>query len=338
MHNHDRVAVAFLLITLLAVACGGAASTPTSAPTAATPTPTSTPTAVLPSASPSAAATPTLTAATASPTTTPTATAAPAPTPNAVTEQIDVGGMTREYRVVTPPDVAGRDQLPLLLALHGRTGTIADAETISGYDAMVDPGAVVVYPQGYLGSWNAGTCCEEASRQNIDDVAFIAALIDRMEATYPIDPNRVFVAGGSNGAEMAERAACELSGRIAAIADVVGTLLVDCAPKHPVSVIAIHGTADVNLPIDGGITDDPSCADTPCPAFADTMERWRQIDGCTGEPTVSQDAYTIETAWTACDAGTAVTFIQAIGKGHEWYTSPDDRAVTWEFFMNHPRQ
>ena len=70
------------------------------------------------------------------------------PTPNAVTEHIDVGGMTRGYMVVTPPNVAEREPLPLLLALHGRTGTMYDAESIGGFDAMaVDPGAVVVYPQ-----------------------------------------------------------------------------------------------------------------------------------------------------------------------------------------------
>lgn len=277
-------------------------------------------------ASPAAAATPGLQSASV-----PASSAAP----NAVTGHMDVGGMTRDYIVVTPPNVADREPLPLLLALHGRTQTMYDAESIGGFDAMaVDPGAVVVYPQGSSHAWNAGTCCT----QGVDDVAFIGALIDRMEADFPVDPNRVFVVGGSNGGEMAERAACELSGRIAAIADVIGTLLVDCQPSQPVSVIAIHGTADGSIPIDGGLTLDPSCQDAPCPAFADTMERWRQIDGCTGDPTVSEDAFTSETAWTTCADGTAVTFIKALGKGHEWYTSnPDDRAVTWDFFMRHPR-
>ncbi len=326
---------AVLSSVLVVAGCGGNPPLATPSLAAATPTPTTS----------SAGSTAMPTAATPTAGVTPSAAAASA-TPLVATGHIDVGGMSsngvdmaRDYRVVTPPDVAGRDPLPLVLALHGRTGTMDDAETISGYDTIaVDPGAVVVYPQGYKGSWNAGTCCELANRESIDDVAFIAALIDRMEADYPVDPNRVFVLGGSNGGEMAERVACDLSGRVAAIADVIGTLLVDCQPSQPVSVIAIHGTADVNIPIDGGLTDDPSCQDAPCPAFADVMERWRQLDGCPGDPTVTADTYTSETTWTSCDAGTAVTFIEAIGKGHEWYTSdPDDRAVTWDFFVNHPR-
>jgi polyhydroxybutyrate depolymerase len=281
-------------------------------------------------------------------TVTATATAAalatPSPSPRAglrITDgQIDVDGRTRDYRVVTPPDVADRGPLPLLLALHGWTQTMSDAERIGGFDMMaMDPGAVVVYPQGYGSSWNAGGCCKPANVEGIDDVGFIVALIDRMEADYPVDPERVFIVGGSNGGEMAERAACELSDRIAAIADVIGTLLVDCHPSQPVSVIGIHGSADVQIPILGGLTGDASCHEDPCPAFASVMQSWRQIDGCTGEPTVTGDASTIETTWTTCAGGTAVTFIKAIGKGHEWYTSnPDDRAVTWAFFMNHPRR
>lgn len=322
-----RIAAACLVLVLAGCSGNGAPSaTPSSA--AATPTPTTS----------SAGSTAIPTAVTPTAGATPSAAAAP-PTPLVAWGHIDVGGMTRDYIVATPPDVAAHDPLPLLFVLHGYPGTMDSAEGISGFDAMaLDPGAVIVYPQGYGNSWNAGACCGLGVAKGVDDVAFISALIDRMEADYPVDPNRVFVLGGSNGGEMAERVACDLSGRVAAIADVIGTLLVDCQPSQPVSVIAIHGLDDVRIPIDGGLTDDPSCKDAPCPAFADVMERWRQLDGCPGDPTVTADTYTSETTWTSCDAGTAVTFITAIGKGHRWYTSdPDVRAVTWDFFMNHPR-
>jgi len=313
-HARTLVRTAVLSSILVVAACGGN-------PPLATPSPTPSPTPV-PTASPAPSLAPT-----------------PAPTPTVTTAHIEVDGRTRDYMLATPPDVADRDPLPLLFVLHGYTGTMNDAAAISGFNAMaMDPGAVIVYPQGYGQSWNAGACCEPANVDGVDDVAFISALVDRMEADYPVDPDRVFVAGGSNGGEMAERVACDLSSRVAAIADVIGTLLVDCQPSQPVSVIAIHGKADVRIPIDGGLTDDASCQDAPCPAFADVMERWRQLDGCPGDPTVTADTYTSETTWASCDAGTAVTFITAIGKGHSSYTSnPDDRAVTWDFFMNHPR-
>ena len=53
---------------------------------------------------------------------------------------------------------------------------------------------------------------------------------------------------------MSYRLACELSDRIVGIGVVAGTLGIDdCAPTQPVSVMHIHGTADQNLPIDGGV-------------------------------------------------------------------------------------
>jgi polyhydroxybutyrate depolymerase len=286
-----------------------------------------------PSASPSTSAvepTPT------TPTASSAATASPSAAPVRTTGHIQVDGMDRTYLLATPPDVAGRDPLPLLLALHGWTQTMNDAEEISGFDAMAtDPGAVIVYPQGYGQSWNAGACCKPANVEGVDDVKFLGALIDQLEREYPVDPNRVFVLGGSNGGEMAERLGCELSGRIGAIADVIGTLLTDCQPSQPVSVIAIHGTADTAIPIDGSST---GCQDAACPAFADVMERWRQLDGCTGDPTVTDDAYTTTTSWAGCADATALTFIAAKDRGHDWYVAhPDDRAVTWAFFMAHPR-
>ena len=311
MKPRGRIVTALLAVMLVGCSGNGAA--------------TGAPTVVNPSATPSLAATQG-----------PTPELTRAPVPIVLTGHIDVGGLTRAYHLVAPADAVDRDPLPLLLALHGFPSTMFEAESTGGFDKMaLDPGAVVVYPQGYEGSWNAGACCGRASSEHIDDVGFFRALIDRMEADYPIDPGQVFMIGGSNGGQMAERAACELADRVAAIADVIGALLVECNPSQPVSVIAIHGTADTGIPIDGGGL---GCQDTPCPAFDDTMERWRQLDGCTGDPTVTDDATIHETTWESCDNGTAVTFIKAKDRGHEWYTSePDDRAVTWAFFTAHRR-
>ncbi len=316
MKVRGRIATGLLALTL--VGCGGGGA-PSASPTLA-----------------GVSATPTSAGASATP---PVATASATPTVTA--GHIEVGGLTRDYLVATPPDVAGRDPLPLLLVLHGAELTMQDARSISGFDVMaLDPGAIVVYPQGerdpddpqrtgYV--WNSGQ-----RDTGFDDVGFLSALIDRTEADYPVDPNRVFILGGSNGGQMAYQFACEHPDRVAAVADVVGALLVDCQPSQPVSVIDIHGIADRMIPVGGG---GQGCLPMQCPPLADTMERWRQIDGCTSDPTVTEDAMTVERTWTDCDGGTAVTFITAKGKGHDWYTSnPDDRAVTWDFFMHHPRQ
>jgi polyhydroxybutyrate depolymerase len=265
------------------------------------------------------------------PSSTPPPTAAPTPVISSAKLAFD--SVERAYRVAAPAN-RGRTPIPLLLVLHGYTQTPWQAASITGLDRLAaDPGALVVYPAGYEKSWNAGACCGLAVDDAIDDVGFFAALIDQLEADYPVDPERIYVLGGSNGGEMAYRLGCELADRIAAVGVVVGALLGDCTPSRPISVIDIHGTADTAIPYLGG----QGCQDVLCPSVPDTMERWRQIDGCTGDPNVVEDGVTVETTYSSCDAGTEVTFIKAIGKGHAWYASgPDDGAVTWEFFMRHP--
>ena len=59
---------------------------------------------------------------------------------------------------------------------------------------------------------------------NVDDVAFIRALLDDLMRAYQVDAKRVYATGMSNGAIMAYRLASELSDRIAAIAPVAGAV------------------------------------------------------------------------------------------------------------------
>jgi hypothetical protein len=88
----------------------------------------------------------------------------------------------------------------------------------------------------------------------IDDVGFIDALLDNLEGDLCIDRRRVHATGMSNGAELAHRLACDLSWRIASITPVAGTdNTTSCAPTRPVPVMHIHGSADQNVPFDGGV-------------------------------------------------------------------------------------
>ena len=268
------------------------------------------------------------------------ATATPAPTPNAVTEHIDVAGLTRDYIVVTPSDIATREQMPLLLVLHGAGQTMRDAQSY-GFDlAAGESGAVVVYPQGKKDplfpnrpgyAWNAG-----ASDTGVDDVALIKALIQRLTAKYAIDSKVIFVVGASNGGQMAYRAACELSDRIAAVGDISGALLVDCQPSSRVSVIDIHGMADTMIPPSGG---GEGCLPKQCPPLHDTQDAWRQIDGCSGDPSITTIApESVETEWAACDDATAVAFIRAGNTNHFLQGIQFDPAeVVWAFLKAHPR-
>ena len=287
-------------------------------------------------------------------------------------------GRTRSYHLFVPGSVgqaAGTDStalrasgrpvhhVPLLVALHGGMGSGDQFAHNSGFDQLAEAnGFLVVYPDGVgtgprgrlFRTWNGGNCCGPAQKQDVDDVAFIRQLIDEVSAAYPVDARRVFAAGHSNGGILAYRLACELSDRIAAIGVQSTSLgVAPCHPAHPVSVIHIHGTADKNIPIDGG--KGPHAVSGV--SFRPPLEGVRTLaaaDGCAATPATSVDPanadVTIE-RWTSCHPGIDVELVKVAGASHAWmghdgsrlevagppYRKLDSSAVIWSFLVAHPK-
>ncbi|HEY5149055.1 MAG TPA: esterase, partial [Mycobacterium sp.] len=164
-------------------------------------------------------------------------------------------------------------------------------------------------------------------------VGFLATLIDRLTRDYAIPPGRVFVTGMSAGAFMANRLACDRADLVSAVAPVAGTLGigVPCNPSRPVSVLAMHGTADPVVPYNGGPMvgrGGPSDI-VAAPTLA---ERWRALDHCPGGPVADPGGFTA----TGCADGTEVVFVTIDGAGHTWPTSQafDASAASGQFFAS----
>jgi polyhydroxybutyrate depolymerase len=169
---------------------------------------------------------------------------------------LDVGGRSRSFVVHLPPAaMTGERPLPLVLLFHGGLGTGAQIEESARMSPIADrEGFVVVYPDGVGRTWNGGGCCGPAVEQQIDDVAFVSALLAHLNDELCLDRKRVYAGGMSNGAIFSHRIACDLSERFAAVASVAGTnMAMPCAPTRPVALIHIHGTADFNIPWYGGM-------------------------------------------------------------------------------------
>jgi polyhydroxybutyrate depolymerase len=194
-------------------------------------------------------------------------------------------GIMREYLVHVPKSYHGQPT-PMLIALHGGGGDAdfqADDSKYKLISKSEQAGFIAVFPNGYgrlpggiFATWNAGTCCGAAEKNNIDDVGFIREVIHRMERQARIDPKRIFAAGMSNGAMMSWRLACEAP-EIRAIAPVEGTdNTTSCAPRHPVPVIEFHAADDPNVPFNGGVGVGPSHTDfVSVPA---TQSKWVRLD------------------------------------------------------------
>ena len=137
------------------------------------------------------------------------------------TKEFDLGGNRRRSMQYIPRAIPLN--APMLLVLHGTGQTGAKIRQWTGYefDAMADRhGFVVAYPDGYKGGWN--DCRKQGSTpakaQNIDDVGFLRAVIERSQQEQGVDGRRVFVTGYSNGAQMGFRLIAEAPGAVAGLA------------------------------------------------------------------------------------------------------------------------
>lgn len=256
-------------------------------------------------------------------------------------EKLDVGGVTRLYWLFVPSTIDPVQPAPLLVVLHPCPATTGAQTALGSHldDTATANRFVAVYPQGAVmaatggNCWNAGTCCTGA-----DDVGFISQLIDHLTAELHIDQSRVFVTGFSYGASMAYRLGCELSGKVTAIAPVSGALVVGaCKPARPVSVLIMHGTADMNFPYQGDVS-------SAIPSVASDAALWARIDGCANAGPQTTEGIVTTTQWRSCNGGTAVTLELITGAPHTWFGyepnpvpgEPKANTVVWDFFKSLP--
>ena len=250
-------------------------------------------------------------------------------------EAVHTDTVDRTYRVHRPPKPAAKPGL--VIVLHGSFGGAFQAETTTGFDLEANRlGWIVVYPDGVADGWDAfGSGPTWGQHPGADDILFMRGLIGTFKSADNVDPDRVYITGHSRGGMMSYRIGCEMSDIVAAIAPVSGNMAtasgsadVPCAPTSPVSVLAIHGTADGTIPMAGGRVD---IIFSP---MADVIARWRSLNSCANASTVAVDGVNTTTTWACAGGSTVATRIQA-GGCHCW-TSDDSGAIA-DFFVAHPR-
>jgi polyhydroxybutyrate depolymerase len=173
---------------------------------------------------------------------------------------LDHGGRTRTWMAYVPAKLQAHPAL--VIALHSSMGSAERARQVYGYDFDLlaeEHGFIAVYPQGYDGHWN--DCRKKgafaAKIENVDDVGFLHALVDRLVNNYDADRGHVYVTGVSNGGAMTIRLALQTPNFARAYAAVVSSVP---APENmaiapmgdPVSMLLMNGTSDPMNPWTGG--------------------------------------------------------------------------------------
>jgi polyhydroxybutyrate depolymerase len=190
-------------------------------------------------------------------------------------------GHKREYLLYVPKRYDPATPTPLVISMHGAMNWPAFQMKVSQWNqAAEDNGFIVVYPGG-TGTGPKTWFMEGAETPSrMPDVRFISELIDTLEATYNIDPLRVYANGISNGGGMAFVLSCTLSLRIAAIVAVAAAQSLPwswCADSTPVPMIAFHGTADPIVPYAGGKV---WIAPLPFPGVRTWVADWARRNRC----------------------------------------------------------
>jgi polyhydroxybutyrate depolymerase len=179
-----------------------------------------------------------------------------------------------------PPSYTGQVPVPLVLDLHGFTSNSSQQAGLSGFrEKSNQVGFIVAWPQGVRDSWNAFGCCGTADFLNIDDPAFLRAVVARISQLGRIDRSRVYITGLSNGGFMTHRMACVAADIFAAAAPVsapLNTTTSTCRPSRQITVVAFHGLNDGVVPYNGGAFQSAQTS----------LNTWASIDGCVGGRTV----------------------------------------------------
>ncbi len=125
-------------------------------------------------------------------------------------------GFAHTWYVYVPPQLRGTTRkVPLLFNFHGGNCVpLYCAEQSGWHDVADEQGFIVVYPRASTKkSWNV---MDDADRPS--DIAFVLALVKRMEETYPIDESRIYLSGFSMGSMMTNALACSYPELFAAAA------------------------------------------------------------------------------------------------------------------------
>lgn len=289
------------------------------------------------------------------------------PTPAGQTSVITPTGTTQSIRTVDQlsvlyirPSANPASPAPLLLMLpyqEGSPSNMADltqaARLASLYGAWV---AIPSIPGG--GQWHDDNPLAIGA-DNSDHVTYLKDVIADARSTGMIDPSKIYIAGYSNSAFMAERFVCQSGVAIAGLALIAATqraaIEPTCAPPVPLREIGFNGTQDIYVPYNGYEGSYILPADVLYSA-PDTEQQWLTREGCnsaststTNLPVTVSDGTTVTRSENDnCSGNARVALYTINGGGHTWPGNPygaleavylgtttqnlDATLVLWQFF------
>lgn len=255
---------------------------------------------------------------------------------------IEYDELERCWLTLLPSDYTDNESYPLVVDMHGYTGTNYNMYNYSDWDRISEEhGVIIAYPQGHENSWNAGWCCGVAHDIGIDDVGFILQMIEQISANYSINDSKIYASGHSNGCAMTQKLANEASHVFAAGGCMALYLLEDADPSFsPTPIIEVHGILDVVIPYSNShsssiIFDNSLVGDE---GAMKNIATWAEMNGCSGilpEMIEEYQDYSIQ-GYTDCDEDVEVQLVTLHLADHNPYPSANPTGIqttqmVWDF-------
>ncbi len=233
-------------------------------------------------------------------------------------QSLDHDGKTRKYLLYIPEGYDVKN-MPLVMVLHGYTGTAYGIRTYSNFNSVADrDGFAVVYPQGLrlagATHFNVGL-----DSSDVDDVGFLSTLIDHLQDKFLLSEENTFITGMSNGGYMSYTMVIDYPDYFKAMASVGGVISYhswQVETYQQMNILQIHGTKDYVVPIDGSWPYDNAWGDVP--GLDVLLGRWKTVNGTTTNTTETISESTILYKYTNPESNLHVWYYEIDGYGHAW--------------------
>ena len=261
---------------------------------------------------------------------------------------IQSGALTRSYLLHVPKQLT--HPAPLVIVMHGYTGSADSIMSYSGMNEVADEeGFVVVYPQGTVDQqgnafFNVGY--EFHADASVDDLQFIRDLVAHLQDELTLNPDKVFAAGMSNGADMSYLLACQASDIFRAVAPIAGVMMKEtfdtCSPSRPLPLFEVHGTNDEVSLFNGDMENSGGWG--PYPDLPATIAFWVELNGLTLKQSsnlpnsaANDTSHIVFDRYWSETQDNEVWFYRVVDGGHHWPGVQFDwwrNPMAWWYFRN----
>lgn len=272
--------------------------------------------------------------------------------PGRYIEWISVSGLKRSYIVRVPKGYKREQPIPVVIALHGLGGSMEVFSRVTGIEDLAEKeNFITIIPNGMpdnFRGWNAGFFKMSGTT---DDTKAILSILDKVQAEFKTDNQRIHMFGHSNGAMMTYYLGGLASERFASIAGIAGTVGIPSAstdikavptPKTPLSVLMIHSKGDGMVAYEKGAK-----ALLQCMGAVESADWWAKQFECQVPEEKDSETFVTRT-YAGGRAGSEIRLISVKQGSHDIpgaYLSSGREAKTgllavdeiWSFFKGHPK-